>query len=152
MVISYNIIVRRFLMHVELGTGQKNIAYYNADKQQEIDLMFLRIAAAYATMLRLKYPEIERLNRNYTMIFSSESTIGDALIVKVTGRSCGIYVSENAYCKQMSNALHRLTGLPVKADKHAQTVEIGIGGMDAESEGYVLLKDALLELPSVVFS
>ena len=129
-------------MHIELGTGCKKIIFYNADKSDDIDAMLARIAAAHNAMISAEYPSAVQAKYNYKLIFTSESIDCDGLRIHISSRPCGIYTNNFAYHKQLAHKLFTMTGFEIH---HIDTanIEIGIGGLDAQTQGFVMLKDAL---------
>ena len=138
-------------MHIELGMGQKHVLYYNMDKSYEVDLMLTRIAAAYLTMLGSGYPHIMDTNRSCKLIFSSESPACPGLRIIVSSRPYGIYTDRSAYHKQIARAIYTMTGLDIyERDSIEADVEIGVGGINVETHGYVLLKEAVLGIANMI--
>ncbi len=138
-------------MHIELGTGQKHILYYNIERSNEVDLMFTRISATYRTMLGLGYPYIIEANRNCKLILSSERFDLTGLRIIVSSRPYGIYTNRTAYHKQIARAIYTMTGLDMyERDSTEADVEIGVGGIDVGTQVYVMLKDAVLGLANMI--
>ncbi len=137
-------------MHIEIGTGEKSIVISNKEKSHEIDVMLTRIASTYSSMISMGYPDALAAYRKCKLIFTSENMDCKGLIINVSLRPCGIYTDEYAYHKQIARALYTVTGMDVHECADA-AVEIGIGGIDACTQGYALLKDALITLPVTLF-
>ena len=134
-------------MQVNIGMGERKIVYYNVDKLPQIDQMLMRIADAYKAMLQFQYPAIEQLYKGWTMVFSSERIEVDGIEVGISRRKIGVYSGMCAYQRQIAKEMFRLTGMPVVLDQDVGKIVIGLGGYEARTQGYVLLKDALLALP-----
>lgn len=133
-------------MHIEIGTGTKTLVIANMEKSQEIEAMLMRIASAYSDMVSLGYPEALSAYRKCKLIFTSEISDCTGVWIRISSlRSCGIYTDQSAYHKQIAYALYTMTGMNVYECADA-AVEIGLGGIDAGIQGYVLLKDAVLGL------
>ncbi len=140
-------------MHIELGTGHKNIVYYNADGSHDIDVLLARIAAAYKAMLSVGYPSVTKVNGSCRLIFTSESPVCAGLRIHVSLRPCGIYTDKSAYHRQIAHAFYTMTCLDMYARDCADAaVEIGVGGIDVGTQGYVMLKDAVLGLANYTAS
>ena len=133
-------------MHAEFGNGHKQIIFYNADKRHDVDVMLSRIASSYKAMLAVGYPIIARAERCCKVIFTSDMPGRTALNVYISSRPCGIYTDEQAYHKQLARAFFSATGFDIyPTSSSAADLEIGIGNMDAGTQGYVILKDAIME-------
>ena len=134
-------------MHIELGRGPQRIIYFNSDKILEIDTMLARIAIAYKSMLAAGYPSIVTADRNCRLIFTSESPVCTGLRIDVSSRPCGIYTDMTADHKHLARRFYAMTGLATyDAENSNADLEIGVGGIAVSTQGYVLLKDALLGL------
>ncbi len=137
-------------MHIEIGTGEKTLVISNTERSHEVDVMLTRIATAYSAMVSMGYSDAMAAYRKCTLIFTSENNDCTGLSIGITLRPYGIYTDEHAYHKQIARALYTVTGMDVHECADA-AVEIGIGGIDADTQGYALLKDALISLPVTLF-
>ena len=138
-------------MGIAFGSGHTQIVIYNADKRYEVDLMLSRIAAAYQAMLTVGYPSVTRAEHSCILIFSSCKHVCAALNLSISSRPYGIYVDECAYHKQLAQVIHRETGFEIHPTNTVDAdLEIGIGGLDASTQGFVILKDALLGLADIL--
>ncbi len=136
-------------MYIELGTGYREIMVYNADKRHDVDVMLWRIASSYKAMLAVGYPIIARAERCCKVIFTSDMPGRTALNVYISSRPCGIYTDEQAYHKQIARAVFSATGFDIyQTNSSVADLEIGIGGLDAGTQGFVILQDAILKLIS----
>ena len=136
-------------MYIEFGSGRKQIAFYYTDKHYDIDVMLLHIVAAYEAMLKADCSNVDYIARNCRLIFSSERPVGAALTIYVSTRPCGIYVDKYAYHKQLAKTLYRELGFDIHQSNATDAdLEIGIGGLQASTQGGLLLKDAILALLS----
>lgn len=139
-------------MHLVLGIGQPTIYFCNPEKDPDVDAMLTRIATAYSTMLCMGHPEINRTYRLYKMIFTDEKIQKYPYVIALSLRPCGIYISSIPYYKQLAKELHRMTSFPIVLENdHPNMMEIGLGALAIKTEGYVMLKDAILALPQMLF-
>ena len=133
-------------MYVAFGSGNKQIIIYNADKRPDVDVMLSRIASSYKALLAAGYPNIARVERGCKLIFTSDMPICGSLTIYITSRPHGIYTDVQAYHKQLARVLYSATGFDVLQTSGSDAdLEIGIGNMDAGTQGYVMLKDAIPE-------
>ena len=134
-------------MYIEVGSGYRRILFYNKEKRHDVDVMLSRIAETYTTMHAAGYyPCIEREERSCKLIFTSETVVGAFLGINITSLPCGIYTDEQAYHKQLAWILSTATGFDTyQTIRSDADLEIGIGDMDAGSQGYVMLRDAILD-------
>ena len=139
-------------MKLELGIGQHPLIVCNIERHEDINAMFERIATAYSAMLCMGYPVICYTYRQCKILFTDGVLPIHAPCVAISLRACGLYITDHPYNRKVTRELHAMTGLPIsRIPFSGSTVEIGLGGIDVVSEGYALLKDALLYLPSRIF-
>ena len=136
-------------MYLECGTGNKSIMIYNSDKRFDVDVLFARIVNAYRVMQAHRYREIVTGHLNCKLIFSSEEPRLASLQVLISSRPYGIYLKDKAYHKQLARGIAAVTGLEIYITSTiAADIEIGIGKPVAETQAYLVLKDAISELSS----
>ena len=136
-------------MYVTFGSGNKQIIIYNADKRPDVDVMLSRIASSYKAMLAAGYPNIARVERGCKLIFTSDRPTRASLKVNISSRALGIYADKKAYHRQLAREMFSLTGLDVYQTNDSDAdLEFGIGNLDANTQGFVMLKDAILQLIS----
>ena len=136
-------------MYIVLGNGYKEITVYNVERRHDIDAMLSRIAASYEAMLAVGNPCITRAQSGCKLIFTSDRPTRASLKVNISSRALGIYVDEQAYHRQLAREMFSLTGLDVYQTNDSDAdLEFGIGNLDANTQGFVMLKDAILQLIS----
>lgn len=134
-------------MYLELGNGKKEIVLLNADKSNDITVMLSRIFQTYQTMLASRYAILTKITHHYKLIFTDDVQTYHGCRIDISTRPCGIYIGTAAYLNQIGQTLFVSTGLKIHyQDIKSEHVEIGIGNMDACTHGYVIIKDALLQL------
>ena len=134
-------------MHLEVVIGQSTIIYGNTNRAADVDVLLSRIASACTAMSAIGYPDLNK----YKIVMMDDPSRSE-LLIDISMRPCGIYASHRAYHKQIARKLQQLTGLPIMGSVGAcAAVEIGLGGIDAKTEGYAMLKDALITLPEALF-
>ena len=139
-------------MHIEIGTGNRYIIFHNVDKTHDVDIMLTRIAASYNKMLAMGYPNAIKTHRCCRMIFSNEDPIYTGFRVNISIRPCGIYIGNSAYDKQIARSFFTMTGWSIhEVQSSEKDLEIGIGSLRADTQGYAMLKDAMLEMPMWLF-
>lgn len=139
-------------MHIEIGTGDRYIIFHNVDKTYDVDNMLTRIAASYKEMLAVGYPDAVKTHRSCRMIFSNEDPVYAGVMINISKRPCGIYIGNSAYDKQIARRFFTMTGWNIhKAESSAKNLEIGIGSLRADTQGFAILKDAMLEIPMWLF-
>ena len=139
-------------MHWELGLGSRILAVRNVQNSPDVDTMLTRIATAYSTMLCMGYPQMNRIYRTCKLIFTCEQVLNATYALDISLRDLGIYTQSDACSVQIAKQLYVLTGLPIAIDPCIQAnAEIGLGGLCIQTDGYALLKDAMIALPSQLF-
>ena len=139
-------------MYIEYGMGRNQIVYYNADKSLEVEVMLKHIACAYNAMIAAGYPGIINSIHRCRVIFTDEERTRTGLVINISTQPYGIYANKSAYSKQIAKALFTMTGINIyEQDCTEAAVEIGMGGIDAQTQGYVILKDAILEISNAIF-
>ena len=137
-------------MYIEVGSGYRRILFYNKEKRHDVDVMLSRIAETYTTMHAAGYyPCIERAERSCKLIFTSDRPTRASLKVNISSRALGIYANKKAYHRQLAREMFSLTGLDVYQTNDSDAdLEFGIGNLDANTQGFVMLKDAIWQLIS----
>jgi hypothetical protein len=83
------------------------------------------------------------------LIFTSDRPTRTSLKVNISSRALGIYADKKAYHTQLAREMFSLTGLDVYQTNDSDAdLEFGIGNLDANTQGFVMLKDAILQLIS----
>lgn len=136
-------------MYIVLGNCYKEITVYNVERRHDVDAMLSRIAASCEAMLAVGNPCITRAQSGCKLIFASDRPTRASLKVNISSRALGIYADEQAYHTQLAREMFSLTGLDVYQTNDSDAdLEFGIGNLDANTQGFVMLKDAILQLIS----
>ena len=138
-------------MHIEFGTGSKTLIILNADRSDDLDATFTRIVDSYRLMRQMQHPTVVFAHNRCHLVFTSTNAHHTGLTIFVSNRPCGIYTDCSAYHKRLAHECFRLTALPIyQSECPLRDIEIGLGGLEAKTQGYVMLRDTVLGLTNVV--
>lgn len=140
-------------MHTVLGVGKQRIIYLNSQKSKQVNELFERIAKFYRMKHELGYPDICEMHRKSSLLFSDDTSLpkSNDVCVSIDDRPLGIYVGDHAYHKRIAQKVSHMAGIELFVMNDITHINIGIGGSLGKAEIYMILKDALLELPGVIY-
>ena len=140
-------------MHTILGYGNKVIVFQNQDQSTQINTLLDRCIDAWNTMLHIGYPSVQRINREYKLIFTDEinTCISPLLSVGITQERSGLYY-HHAFSYQLAKKYQETHQMEIKKiDPSSQTgvanIIIGMGKQDNEYQAFFELKDIILNIP-----
>ena len=140
-------------MHTILGCGNKVILYQNQDQSTQINAMLNCCIRTWNTMLHIGYPNVQRMNREYKLVFTDEKNtcISPLLYVSITQERSGLYY-HHAFSYQLAKKYQETHQIEViKSDSLSHTamadIIIGMGKQGNEYEKFFELKDILLSIP-----
>ncbi len=139
-------------MHTVLGVGKQRIIYLNSQESKQVNELFERVVKLYRMKHEMGYPDICEMHRNSCLLFSDDTSLlkSNDVCLSIDERPWGIYVGNHAYHKRIAQKVSHMAGIELFVINDFTHINIGIGGLIGKAEIYMILKDALLELPGSI--
>lgn len=140
-------------MHTILGCGNKVIVYQNQDQSTEINTLLDRCIHAWNTMLHIGYPNMQRMNREYKLVFTDEinTCLYPILSVNITQERFGLYYY-NAFAYQLAKKYQEKHYIKIYKNERickigSSDIEFGIGGQDNVKKIGIELQEMIFSIP-----